>query len=58
MAFLVESGYDPAFGARPLKRAIQRHIENPLALALVSGDFKEEQRVVGSVVEGRVAFST
>lgn len=58
MAFLVESGYDPAFGARPLKRAIQRHIENPLALALVSGDFKEEQRVVGTVVEGRVTFST
>ncbi|MBN2048241.1 MAG: ATP-dependent chaperone ClpB [Anaerolineaceae bacterium] len=37
--FLVEMGYDPNFGARPLKRAIQRYLQDPLAMALLSGDF-------------------
>jgi ATP-dependent Clp protease ATP-binding subunit ClpB len=36
--FLVDVGYDPAFGARPLKRAIQKHIMNPLAMRLLEGD--------------------
>ncbi len=44
--FLVESGYDPAYGARPLKRAIQRQIEDPLALELLEGMFGEGDRIV------------
>ena len=40
--FLVEVGYDPSFGARPLKRAIQKHILNPLALRLLEGETSEE----------------
>jgi ATP-dependent Clp protease ATP-binding subunit ClpB len=39
--FLVEAGWDPTYGARPLKRALQRYVENPLALALLEGSFKE-----------------
>jgi ATP-dependent Clp protease ATP-binding subunit ClpB len=39
MAYLAEKGYDPSFGARPLKRVIQREIENPLSLALLKGEF-------------------
>jgi ATP-dependent Clp protease ATP-binding subunit ClpB len=39
--FLVEVGYDPTFGARPLKRAIQRELQDPLALRILSGDFRE-----------------
>ncbi|MCF8091291.1 MAG: ATP-dependent chaperone ClpB [Desulfotignum sp.] len=39
MAYLAQKGYDPSFGARPLKRAIQREIENPLSLALLKGEF-------------------
>ena len=39
MEFLAAKGYDPAFGARPLKRVIQREIENPLSLALLKGEF-------------------
>ena len=39
MAHLAEQGFDPVYGARPLKRAIQRLIENPLAEALLAGDF-------------------
>ena len=39
--FLAEEGYDPDFGARPLKRAIQRELQDPLALHILSGDFHE-----------------
>jgi ATP-dependent Clp protease ATP-binding subunit ClpB len=38
---LAEAGWDPAYGARPLKRALQRLVENPLALRLLEGDFAE-----------------
>jgi ATP-dependent Clp protease ATP-binding subunit ClpB len=43
---LAEEGYDPAFGARPLKRAIQRLIQNPLALQILEGKFHEGDRIV------------
>jgi ATP-dependent Clp protease ATP-binding subunit ClpB len=39
--YLAETGYDPDFGARPLKRAIQRELQDPLALRILSGDFHE-----------------
>ncbi len=39
ISFLVQAGYEPAFGARPLKRAIQRYIEDPLALEILEGNF-------------------
>jgi ATP-dependent Clp protease ATP-binding subunit ClpB len=45
-AFLVRSGYDPSYGARPLKRAIQREIETPLARKILGGEIGEGQRVV------------
>jgi len=41
MAFLAETGYDPDFGARPLKRAIQRELQDPLAMQILSGEFHE-----------------
>jgi ATP-dependent Clp protease ATP-binding subunit ClpB len=43
---LAEEGYDPAFGARPLKRAIQRMIQNPLAMQILEGRFHEGDRIV------------
>jgi ATP-dependent Clp protease ATP-binding subunit ClpB len=43
---LAERGYDPVFGARPLKRVIQRMIENPLAVEVLAGKFREGDRVV------------
>jgi ATP-dependent Clp protease ATP-binding subunit ClpB len=46
---VAEEGYDPAFGARPLKRAIQRLIQNPLALAVLEGRFGEGDRVIVGV---------
>jgi ATP-dependent Clp protease ATP-binding subunit ClpB len=39
LEYLAESGYDPTFGARPLKRAIQRELQDPLALKVLAGDF-------------------
>ena len=39
--YLAEAGFDPDFGARPLKRAIQRELQDPLALAILSGEFRE-----------------
>jgi ATP-dependent Clp protease ATP-binding subunit ClpB len=47
--YLVESGYNPSFGARPLKRAIQRNLENPLAMRLLEGDFGDKDHII---VEG------
>ena len=51
VALIAETGWDPAFGARPLKRAIQRLVENPLALELLEGRFGEGD-TVRAVVEG------
>jgi len=42
---LAHVGYDPVFGARPLKRAIQRMVENPLALQILAGNFREGDRL-------------
>ena len=44
--FLIEVGYDPAYGARPLKRAIQRHVQDALAMKLLEGAFAEGDRIV------------
>ncbi len=49
-------GYDPDYGARPLKRVIQRSLQDPLALALLEGGFREGD-AVGVDVDGKGAFS-
>jgi ATP-dependent Clp protease ATP-binding subunit ClpB len=43
--FLARTGYDPVYGARPLKRAIQQHLQNSLAMELLQGNIREGQRV-------------
>jgi ATP-dependent Clp protease ATP-binding subunit ClpB len=48
--YLVKAGYDPAYGARPLKRAIQKEVETPLARRLVAGEIRDGQKVL--VTEG------
>jgi len=52
MALLAEWGFDPVYGARPLKRVIQRQVENPLAMALLEREFAEGETVVVDV-EGK-----
>ena len=50
---LVREGYDPAYGARPLKRTIQRRVLDPLALRVLEGDFGEGDTVVVDAGDGR-----
>jgi ATP-dependent Clp protease ATP-binding subunit ClpB len=59
-AYLAEKGYDPVFGARPLKRAIQRELQDPLALAILEGRVHEgEHLIVDAEVDGGgLTFST
>jgi ATP-dependent Clp protease ATP-binding subunit ClpB len=54
---IAEAGWDPAYGARPLKRAIQRLLENPLALRLLEGDFGEGDTVRVDAQNGELAFT-
>jgi len=55
--FLAEAGYDPTYGARPLKRAIQQHLQDPLALALLEGRFQRGDVIVADVRKGEIVFS-
>ena len=55
---LVDSGYDPVFGARPLKRAIQNALENPLAEGILNGSYTTENKIRVDVdSEGRLVFN-
>jgi ATP-dependent Clp protease ATP-binding subunit ClpB len=47
---LSEAGYDPVYGARPLKRAIQQQVENPLAQAILAGKFLPGDRIKGKAM--------
>ncbi len=51
--FLINVGYDPVFGARPLKRAIQRHIQDKLAMEILEGNFVEGDRIKIDLAESR-----
>ena len=53
---VAEAGWDPTYGARPLKRALQRLIENPLALRLLEGEFAEGDTVLVDAREGDLVF--
>src|SRR5207248_7018902 len=53
---LADAGWDPAYGARPLKRAIQRLVENPLALRLLEGDFADGDTIRVDAVGGELTF--
>ncbi len=55
--FLVSQGFDPHYGARPLKRAIQTHLLNPLAQEVIAGSIKAGERITAEVRDGRVIFA-
>ena len=54
--FLAEVGYDPVYGARPLKRAIQKELETELARAILSGEIQDGQEVTANVSAGKIFF--
>ena len=53
---ITDAGWDPTYGARPLKRAIQRLLENPLALRLLEGDFGEGDTIRVDAQNGDLVF--
>ena len=55
---LVQAGFDPVYGARPLKRAIQQELENPLAQRILAGEFEPGQTVRVDLQGDEVVFST
>lgn len=55
---LAAQGYDPQYGARPLKRVIQRQVENPLAVAILEREFVENDIVIVDVAGGELTFTT
>jgi len=54
--YLAKEGYDPQFGARPLKRALQEYLLDPLAMKLLDGEFKAGDRVTATVEGGQLKF--
>ena len=55
--FLADKGYDPAYGARPLKRAIQQYIENPLAMEILNGHIAPGSLIEAQVNDGKIVFT-
>ena len=56
-ALLAREGYDPAYGARPLKRLVQRRVENPLAQRMLAGEVREGDRVLVDAQGDELAFT-
>ena len=54
--WLAEAGFDPLFGARPLKRALQKHVESPLSVKLLENEFKEGDTVIADLQDGQITF--
>lgn len=57
LLFLAEAGYDPVYGARPLKRTIQQLVENPLAQAILTGQFKSGDKIVVELKGQEIHFT-
>jgi ATP-dependent Clp protease ATP-binding subunit ClpB len=55
---IAQKGYDPVFGARPLKRVIQQYIENPLSLEILEGKISEGARIRAEADGGNIVFKT
>jgi len=55
--FLIEKGYDPQFGARPLRRAVEKHLQDPLAEEILRGNIKPSETVEVAVAEGKLVFN-
>ncbi|MFC1969921.1 ATP-dependent Clp protease ATP-binding subunit [Chloroflexota bacterium] len=56
-AWLAQRGYDPVYGARPLRRAIQRYVENPISTKILQGEFKEGDTIAIGLQEDNLSFT-
>ena len=55
--FLIEKGYDPAFGARPLRRAVEKYLQDPLAEEILRGTIKPSETVEVVVADDKLVFN-
>lgn len=56
LSHLASAGFDPVYGARPLKRALQKELMNPLAKAILQGEVRDGERVIAELEDGRFVF--
>ncbi len=56
--FLIEKGYDPTYGARPMRRAVEKYLEDPLAEEILRGNIKEGDTIAVSAKDGKLTFRT
>jgi ATP-dependent Clp protease ATP-binding subunit ClpC len=56
-AWLVRKGYDPVYGARPLRRAVQKYVENPISTKILQGEFKEGDTITIGLKEDNLSFA-
>ena len=56
-AWLAQKGYDPVYGARPLRRAIQKYVENPISNKILHGEFKEGDTIAIGLQEDNLSFA-
>ena len=56
--WLAEEGYDESFGARPIRRAVQRHVENELSKRIIAGELSEGGHVIVDLIEGALTFAS
>ena len=54
--FLIDKGFDPVFGARPLKRTIQRYLEDPMSEMIISGSFTDGKKITVSPENDKLIF--
>ena len=56
-SWLAKTGFDSVYGARPLRRAVERYVENPLSTSVLRGEFKEGDIIVVDLVEDSLTFT-
>jgi len=56
-SWLTKAGFDPIYGARPLRRAIERYVENPLSTKVLQGEFKEGDTIIVDLSDGTLTFT-
>jgi ATP-dependent Clp protease ATP-binding subunit ClpC len=56
-SWLAKEGYDPVYGARPLRRALEKYVENPLAVKVLGGEFKEGDTIVVDTGDDGLTFT-
>jgi ATP-dependent Clp protease ATP-binding subunit ClpC len=56
-SWLAKEGYDPVYGARPLRRALEKYVENPLAVKVLGGEFKEGDTIIVDTADEGLTFT-